>query len=1509
MQDNKDFESYWREAFNDSENINKDGFFITLPNEEIITKTYVIDKTAAENIFKISKNNSVAEYVILVSAIGYILGRYSNSRKVSVGTADFSDKNGLSPNGILPLVLEKDENLTLKEWIEYIKKSVLEVQKYNNLNIAEYMDKMGLVKEQYVKTSVSLEEEGNFNTKIKSAENLFKFYKADSALKLDASFAKSKENEMNHLIKNISVYFEALSKHINEKLIDINFISEEEIKYIESFNNTDRDYDFSNNYYELFKEQCIKTPENIAVVENEESITYRELDKKASQISEYLIKKADLKPSDYAAILFPNSIDQIIVTMAVVKTGAAFIPLDTDLPKERIKYIVNNSKAKVIIFPKNKIKLAQDILWECESIKRAFCADSFCAENEKEEETNTYMDKSLWEYVGDNAQDDIALGGWSSSYTGENFSVEEMDEYSQNAYKKLSSILSGKEKVLEIGCGSGLTMFPLSVHAKEYCAVDLSESTVKKDIDKAEKEGLNNIKIECYAAHDVKKINENGFDLVIMNSVIQCFNGHNYLKNVIRDAVSMMNDKGKIFIGDIMNLDTKAEFEKSLKDYKKANPTANTKTDLSEELFLGKDFFENLPFIIDGVTAVEFSPKIYTIPNELTLYRYDVFITVDKRAENKKGTQYKFLDCLKDTKEFENSSDILPQKHSLDDTAVVIYTSGTTGNPKGVELSCKSILNLCFYSEEVFEITENDRRAKNATFSFDASLWETFPFLLKGASVYIVDPSIKLNLSAVNKFFEDNKITIAFFTTQVAEQFMKLKNTSLRYLIAGGEKLRRFYPNSPYKMMNVYGPTETTVVATNYIVEEDMENIPIGKPFPTVKCYIVDSMERIQPLGARGEIYISGDGVGKGYINKPEMTKERFSEYKGRRVYKTGDYAYYGSDGNILFFGRRDKQLKINGFRIEVGEIEKHILDLEFIKEAVVIDYADKEGNKYMCCYYVAPKEFTADDFSAFLSQNLPYYMIPAYFVRLEKIPYTINGKVLRRDLPDPKKASDGKEHTKPENKKETEILNIWKNVLGTDDIGTKDDFFKIGGNSIKGIKVVSAMSENFKVDINQIFNYTTVKALAENVEYAEGHFKKIRDEVIKDQTTGINENDKKIIEEKYKNYVSSIEENKKVIYNPDKYKNVLLLGATGFLGVHILCELIKNTKADITVILRGKNNKDSVERLYRTINYYFGDINEAELSRIRILTGEITKPYFGLSEEEYINLADTTDAVINSAANVHHYGDYSEFYGINTELVSKLVDFASIGRKKDIHHTSTVGIAAGYVEGRKDLIFTEDDFDVNQSIDNVYADTKFLGEKIIYEARKNGITANIYRMGNLTGRASDGHFQKNMGENGFYKIMRSMITMGIMPDVKEETIDFTYIDNAAEAVVRLAFSQGTENGTYHVQNTNNISIHTMAEYFSQMGLNIKLKEYGDYLKFIFDNHNNPEYADDIETILLHMHFEENVKLSRFKIICLKTQNVLKKCGFQWSLPTKERLEKLLKFSIDEGFFEGKNIN
>lgn len=351
-----------------------------------------------------------------------------------------------------------------------------------------------------------------------------------------------------------------------------------------------------------------------------------------------------------------------------------------------------------------------------------------------------------------------------------------------------------------------------------------------------------------------------------------------------------------------------------------------------------------------------------------------------------------------------NNPEILNNYYDL---AYVIYTSGSTGKPKGVMIEHTALINLCYWYNDYYNVTQEDRATKYAGFGFDASVWEIFPFFLSGAALYVIPEEIKLDNEELRAYFELNKISISFLPTQVCEQFMNIDDSksSLRVLQAGGDKLKTFVKRK-FEVYNNYGPTENTVCTTSYLVEKLVPNIPIGKPLYNNQVYILDKNDKIQPIGYPGELCIGGDSLARGYVNKPEMNSEKFPESlptlpEAGRIYRTGDLTRWLPDGNIEFLGRIDFQVKIRGNRIELGEIENQLLNIEEIKEAVVLALDDKEsaGEKYLCGYIVSDDKVDFSAVTSILSRELPEYMIPAFFIQIESIPLTPNGKVDQRAL------------------------------------------------------------------------------------------------------------------------------------------------------------------------------------------------------------------------------------------------------------------------------------------------------------------------------------------------------------------------------------------------------------------------------------------------------------------------------------------------------------------------------
>ncbi|NIO80385.1 MAG: amino acid adenylation domain-containing protein, partial [Candidatus Aminicenantes bacterium] len=451
------------------------------------------------------------------------------------------------------------------------------------------------------------------------------------------------------------------------------------------------------------------------------------------------------------------------------------------------------------------------------------------------------------------------------------------------------------------------------------------------------------------------------------------------------------------------------------------------------------------------------------------------------------------LTNLSEGHHFHHSSNQFINHHS-GTLAYVIYTSGTTGRPRGTLVEHRSLVNLCYWHNRYYGVTEKDHATQYASLVFDASVWEIFPYLIKGASLHIIDESIKLDIDELNDYYERHNITISFLPTQLCEQFMEGDNKSLRALLTGGDKLRKFIKKG-YDLYNNYGPTENTVVTAAFFVDKPYQNIPIGRPIHNNSIFILNTYDlKLQPMGVVGELCIGGDSLSRGYLNNPELTAEKFVDYSSymsyrtyisKKIYKTGDLARWLEDGNIEFTGRIDHQVKVRGFRIEPGEIESHLLKHPCIKEAFVLVREDNKKGRYLCAYIIAAgherlplpggdennKKFLRGSRGQFfqkappgrrrpgslelweyLSQTLPAYMIPSYFVYLDKIPLTLNGKVDRKALPEPELVPEKGQYTAPRDEVEIKMTTLWAEVLGLEKefIGIDRNFFELGGHSLK---------------------------------------------------------------------------------------------------------------------------------------------------------------------------------------------------------------------------------------------------------------------------------------------------------------------------------------------------------------------------------------------------------------------------------------------------------------------------
>lgn len=438
---------------------------------------------------------------------------------------------------------------------------------------------------------------------------------------------------------------------------------------------------------------------------------------------------------------------------------------------------------------------------------------------------------------------------------------------------------------------------------------------------------------------------------------------------------------------------------------------------------------------------------------------------------------------------------------SKDNLAYIIYTSGSTGMPKGAINTHLGLCNHKLWMQDAYKLTPNDRVLQKTPFSFDVSVWEFFWPLITGARLVVAKPEGHKDPRYLIKTIMEQGITTIHFVPSMLYAFLEQPEarncTGLKRVFCSGEALNidllnKFRGIFDIPIHNVYGPAECSDVSTAWTYEgqHEVAVVPIGRPISNVRVYILDKFLNPVPLGVTGELYVGGISVGKGYINNPTLTAERFmldpfSSAKEAKMYKTGDLARFLSDGNIEYRGRIDFQVKIRGVRIELGEIEKSLAENPAVKGNAVIAWEKDNGNQYLVAYIV-PQDGIAPDINEVrksLRNKLPEYMVPSLYVFVERLPLNPNGKLDRKALPAPDIASASKNsnYVAPQNEIEKTLADIWKEVIGVDEIGVHDNFFEIGGHSLLLVQVHSRMKEVFKRDfpLLEMFTYPTISALA----------------------------------------------------------------------------------------------------------------------------------------------------------------------------------------------------------------------------------------------------------------------------------------------------------------------------------------------------------------------------------------------------------------------------------------------
>ncbi|MBR0427807.1 MAG: amino acid adenylation domain-containing protein [Clostridia bacterium] len=807
--------------------------------------------------------------------------------------------------------------------------------------------------------------------------------------------------------------------------------------------------------------------------------------------------------------------------------------------------------------------------------------------------------------------------------------------------------------------------------------------------------------------------------------------------------------------------------------------------------------------------------------------------------------------------------------------AYIIYTSGTTGNPKGVLIKHKNIINTLLWRKNLYKFNKNTSVFQIPSFSFDSSVEDIFTPLISGGKL-ILPSTQKID---INKMCEDIKkynvnnflVVPSLYKILLKEKYEYLKNMKI-VTIAGEDfntlLVKEHFEKLPnVRLINEYGPTENSVCSTYYELKPNNKDIYIGKPISNCKCYCLNDNLKPYPVGVPGELYVSGPGVSEGYLNKPEITEERFIDnpFGGKfKLYKTGDLVEYNSDGNIKFIGRNDNQIKLHGFRIELKEIEQVILKNSNILDVLVTKKIDSNNKPILVAYIITSKKnYDTNILRKDLQEVLPQYMVPQ-IVKIEKFPLTPNGKIDVKSLPLPKVICSN--NMQPTSSLEKKMLNIFKDILNNSKLEVSDNFFDFGGADSLDILSVNSrfFTQGIILNTQDFYKYPSVRELASYYLNQKKDISDVEEEIIKPRKT-----------------IFPVDINVKDLHF--SYQNILLTGSTGFLGVHILDYIIKHTKSNIYCIVRKTRNTASEKRLENILTYYFSkDYYKSNKNRIIVIEGDLSKDKFGLSEKKYTFLQNTIDCIINTASNTKHYGSLYTFKKANIDSVENLIKFAK-PVKILLNHISTTTVSGNYlVNNDLSYKYTENDLYIGQDYkSNVYVYSKFEAERLIIEEEKNGLIANIFRLGNLMARYSDGCFQKNKLDNAYYTRLIALTKFGYLPNnLKNEKLEFTPIDDASKAIVKLLEIPNLKNNIFHIFSDKLITIDVLLKVIQNYGYECKFIDYNKFIDKFYLQKNEKILKYIISDLNSTKKFDYS---SNIIIDQTLTNEFLKLVSFEWS--------------------------